>query len=62
MTGIFYEPQLRLAHGFDANRKQIKKVLSKRKWDSVVSLQDYPAKHREVLPNPKRFKRPVNVK
>lgn len=59
ITGLFYEDQLKMAHGFDVNRKEIKKVVSKRKRDSLVTLQDYPASHREVVPNAKRFKRGV---
>lgn len=57
ITGIFYEAQLKLAHGFDINRKEIKKVVSKRKRETLVTLQDYPASYRETVPNSKRFKR-----
>ena len=57
LQGVLYEGQLRKAHGYQPERKQIKKIISKRKHESVVSLLDYPASHREVIPNPKRFRR-----
>lgn len=57
LTGIFYEAELKIAHGFDVNRKEVERVVSKRKRDSLVSLVDYPKSYREVQPNNKRFKR-----
>ena len=51
LHGVFYEPQIRKIVGYNPNNKQIKKVISKRKRDSVVSLFDYPESHREVVPN-----------
>lgn len=58
LEGLFYEQQLRKEVRYDPKRKEVKKVISKRKYDSVVSLLDHPSSHRAVLPNPKRFRRP----
>ena len=57
LQGVLYEGQIRKAHGYEPDRKQVKKVISKRKHESVVSLVDYPSNHREIIPNPKKFRR-----
>ena len=58
LEGLFYEQQLRKEVRYDPKRKEVKKVISKRKFDSVVSLLDHPSSYRTTLPNPKRFRRP----
>lgn len=49
IEGVFYEPQLRLARGFDPDKPVIDKVHSKRKRDAVVSVVDFPSKYRKIV-------------
>ena len=50
IEGVFYEPQLRLARGFQPDRPVVDKVHSRRKRDAVVSLVDFPSKYRKIVP------------